>query len=521
MKKIGRICITLILAFYSSINYAIDDSTYTEKIIAEMLQGLITSVPQEKKATKEIYRLSAHRLIWFNSRQTEIALILLATANTKGLNTEDYQSQWLNLQWEQLNKNSHTTFYQRALFDNTLTNSILHYYSDLRYGRIKPKRVKFLFEPNKDPIKLAQQTLNAIQNSTMLQLSNAFEPKLHFYRNLKKALHNYQKANKNYPHRVFKFSTALKTGKSHPEVIKLRHLLITLGDFNFIKGIDSTVLKSPLYDRAMTEAIKHYQQRHGLKATGHVDKKTMKQLNIPLSKRIQQIKLGLERFRWIPRYEEDQLIFVNVPSFRLWAFNSLKDKKIEPLSIRVVVGKARKSRTPVFSSKMKYLVFRPYWGIPYSILKNEIFPGMKRDANYLSNRNMELVGNRVRQRPGGRNALGLVKFIFPNKYSIYLHDTPSKSLFKRTRRDFSHGCVRVSQPADLAAYLLNWKSKKVKRAMYKGRGSQRVKLKKEIPVVIFYSTVMAADDATVTFLNDVYGYDARLKRELNKKHNAI
>jgi murein L,D-transpeptidase YcbB/YkuD len=521
MKKIGRICIALILAFYSSINYAIDYSASTEKIIAEMLQGLITSVPQEKEATKEIYRLSAHRLIWLNSKQTEVALILLATADTKGLNNEDYQSQWLNLQWQQLKKNSRPSFYQLALFDSTLTNSILHYYSDLRYGRINPERVRFLFEPNKDPINLAQQILNAIQKSTMLQLSDAFEPKLHFYHNLKRALHNYQKASKEHPLLAFKFPPSLKTGDSDPQVIELRRLLITLGDFIFIKGINSTVLNSPLYDKAMTEAIRHFQQRHGLKATGHVDRKTVKKLNIPLSKRIQQIKLGLERFRWIPRYKEDKLIFVNVPSFRLWAFNSLKDKKIEPLSIRVVVGKASRTRTPIFSSKMKYLVFRPYWGIPYSILKNEVFPGMKRDANYLANRNMELVGNRVRQRPGGRNALGLVKFIFPNKYSIYLHDTPSKSLFKRTRRDFSHGCVRVSQPADLASYLLNWKPKKVKRAMYKGRGSQRAKLEKEIPVIIFYSTVMAADDATVTFLNDVYGYDARLKRELNKKHNAI
>ncbi len=514
MKKINRIGIVLILAFYSSINYAIDYSVTTEKIIAEMLQGLINAVPQEKKATKEIYQLSAQQFIWLNSKQTEVALLLLAAAETKGLNSADYQTHWLKLQWQQLKKNRQPAFYQLALFDTTLTNNILHYYSDLRYGRINPKRVRFLFKPNKDPIKLAQQTFEAIQKGTMLALSHDFEPKLQFYQNLKQALHNYQRANNQYPHLAFKFPQTLKKGQQNHQVIKLRQLLITLGDFKFIEGINNAVIDNPIYDKAMVEAIKHFQRRHRLRVTGRIDKKTVRQLNTPLSKRIDQIKLGLERFRWLPRYKEDKLIFVNVPSFRLWAFNSLKNKKIKPLSIRVVVGKASKTKTPIFSSKMKYLVFRPYWGIPYSILKKEVFPGMKRDPNYLSNRNMELVGNRVRQRPGGRNALGLVKFIFPNKYSIYLHDTPSKSLFKRTRRDFSHGCVRVSQPANLAAYLLNWKLKKVKRAMHRGRGSQRITLKQEIPVIIFYSTVLAMNDASVTFLNDVYGYDKKLKRKL-------
>ncbi len=523
MTPIRRIVITLIFTFYSNVNYAINYPVSSETLIKEVLQGFINTTPQEKEAMDEIYDLANHQFLWSNNQQIkiEIALLLLAAANEKGLQSEDYQSQWLSLQWQQLKKNRMSSLYQLALFDTTLTHNILHYYSDLHYGRIQPKLVKFLFNPQKDPLKLAHQTWTAIQKNTMIELSRQFEPQLHFYTNLKKGLHNYQKAAKNHLELKFKFVKPLKIGRSDPQVIKLRRLLITLGDFIFIHKIDKVILDSHVYDRAMAKAVKHFQKRHGLKATGRVDKRTLKSLNKPLSERIEQIKLGLERLRWIPRYQEDQLVFVNVPSFRLWAFNTLKDQKRKPLSIRVVVGKASKTRTPIFSSKMKYLVFRPYWGIPYSILKNEIFPGMKRDANYLANRNMELIGNRVRQRPGKRNALGLVKFIFPNKYSIYLHDTPSKSLFKRTRRDFSHGCVRVSHPADLASYLLKWKPAKVKRAMHKGRGSQRAKLEKEIPVVIFYSTVMAAEDGTVTFLKDVYNYDAKLKLELNKKHNQI
>lgn len=299
-------------------------------------------------------------------------------------------------------------------------------------------------------------------------------------------------------------------------MVELRALLTTLGDFIFIKKDDSIAINSTVYDKAMAEAVKNFQERHGLKVTGKLDKNTVKTLNTPLSKQIDRIELGLERLRWIPRHTEDQLVFVNIPSFRLWAFESLKKTKVKPLTMRVVVGKANKHETPVFTANMKHLIFRPYWNIPYSILKNEIMPKISRNSNYLANSNMERVGNGVRQRPGNRNALGLVKFMFPNKHAVYLHDTPSKKLFNRTRRDFSHGCIRVAQPADLAQHLLSWDAKKVKGAMQRGN-SRRVNLKEEVPVVIFYSTVIAPSSSSVTFLNDIYGHDARLKRELYKK----
>jgi murein L,D-transpeptidase YcbB/YkuD len=512
MILIRNIFIALLFTVYSAVKPAIGDSRN-----AEILQKLISALPQEKKATTEMYRLSNARFIWLKNKPTEVALSLLAQAPTQGLNSQDYHSDWLATQWQQLKKTRLPSFYQQALFDSTLTRGILHYYSDLRYGRIKPRRVLFYFNPAKDPLKLAQQTWEAIQNNTMNQLSLQLEPTLFLYQNLKKALHHYQQVAKDYSHLAFKFSAKLKIGTEHQQVIKLRRLLINLGDFTALQKIDQAVLTSPIYDRAMAQAIKQFQQRHSLRVTGTVDKRTINALNIPLSARIQQIALGLERFRWFPRYTEDQLVFVNIPSFRLWAFNSLTEK---PLTMRVVVGKTSKHKTPVFSSKMKYLVFRPYWRIPRSIINNEILPRVRRDPSYLARHNMERVGKSIRQRPGSRNALGLVKFIFPNDYAIYLHDTLSKSLFKRTRRDFSHGCIRVSQPADLASYLLKWAAAKVKKAMYKG-SSRRANLAQEIPVVLFYSTVIAVEDATVTFLNDVYGYDAKLKRVLNRRRTAI
>ncbi|NOQ35466.1 MAG: L,D-transpeptidase family protein [Methylococcaceae bacterium] len=517
---ICSILLSLMLSVYSSANYAVDYTSPTSEIIAEMIQGLIVSTPLEKKASEELYRLSNNSLIWLNNKETEVALKLLTDAGAKGLNSEDYHSKWLNLQWQALQKNLKPSFHQLTLFDATLSSNLLHYYSDLRYGRINPRQVRFRFNVDKDPITLAQQTFTAIQKGTTKKLSDSLEPNLIFYSNLKKALGNYQKAAKDHPLLAFKFTKTLKVGDSDPQLVELRALLVTLGDFIFIKEGDSIAINSIVYDKAMAEAIKNVQERHGLKVTGKLDKKTVKVLNTPLSMRVNQIELGLERLRWIPRHEEDQLVFVNIPSFRLWAFDSLKKKKVKPLTMRVVVGKASKHQTPVFTANMKHLIFRPYWNIPYSILKNEIMPKISRNPNYLARSNMERVGKRVRQRPGNRNALGLVKFMFPNKHAVYLHDTPSKRLFKRTRRDFSHGCIRVAQPADLAQHLLSWDAKKVKRAMQRGN-SRRVNLKAEVPVVIFYSTVMATSGSSVTFLNDIYGHDARLKRELNKKQTSI
>lgn len=339
------------------------------------------------------------------------------------------------------------------------------------------------------------------------------------YENLKRALNNYQDAYKQDP-KGFKSSKSLKKGGKSEQVARLRHLLITLEDFPVDKDGQpkNTTTTEDVFDKPLADALKNYQGRHWLKKTGYVDNRTLKTLNHPLPKRIEKIELGLERLRWQPHYEENRLILVNIPSFRLWAYNNLDEK---PFTIRVVVGKTKGHKTPVLSSKMGHVVFRPYWGIPSSILKKEIYPAMKRDPTYLKRHNMEMTrGGRVRQKPGGRNALGLVKFIFPNRHAIYLHDTPSKSLFRRSKRDFSHGCVRVSNPDKLAGYLLGWKKANIKKAMYKGK-NRWVKLKHKMPIMIMYSTVLALKGPHVSFIGDVYGKDATLKRLLNKKYNSI
>jgi murein L,D-transpeptidase YcbB/YkuD len=262
-------------------------------------------------------------------------------------------------------------------------------------------------------------------------------------------------------------------------------------------------------------------------------------MNVPLGRRVQQIQLTLERWRWLPMAYEQSPIVVNIPEFRLRAYD---DQRKIALAMNVVVGKAYNHSTPVFTNKMQYLVFRPYWNVPSSIARSELLPAVQRDSNYLAKKGFEVVDARqnvvgsgtvtpemiqqlragklfIRQKPGPTNSLGLIKFIFPNDYSVYMHDTPATEFFSRSRRDFSHGCVRLEKPADLAALVLRgtpgWTMERIRAAM-NGDKTQQVNLAKPIPVLILYGTVIVNEDGIVHFYDDIYGHDAALEKALAK-----
>ncbi len=480
----------------------------TGQIIAQLIKNLIATRPWQKQATEEIYRLNNHQLIWLNYKQMDSVLDLLIHADTQGLNIENYHGAELKKTWLQLNADPEPSFQLLAAFDTALSYSLLSYLSDITYGRINPQQVRFDIEVHKEYLKLAQVTLEAIKQNSVTHLAEKLEPTFVFYRHLKQGLANYQQALVlKSPHFTF---------QKHPQYAQLRELLSTLGD------MPKTSQTKNIYDSALIEGVKHFQQRHGLAAKGILNAETIAALNVPLTERIAQIELGLERLRWIPRNAEDRFVMVNIPSFQLWAFDSLKKQELKPLVMRVVVGEALDKQTPILSSKMEYLDFRPYWNVPPSILKNEILPKLGRNPGYLAKHGMEMIREKnghlaVRQVPGVKNALGLVKFVFPNNHSVYFHDTPSKRFFNMTRRDFSHGCVRLAEPALLAEYALKdqqgWNLSKIKSAMDAPK-PRRVTLKQPIPVVIFYSTVMATDNSSVAFLQDIYGHDQKLIHEL-------
>jgi murein L,D-transpeptidase YcbB/YkuD len=488
----------------------------TGQMIAQLIKNIIATQSWEKEATEEIYRLSGHQLIWLNNKHTEQVLDLLNHAETIGLNPDNYNRHWLENTWQKLNADPEPSFHDLAAFDTTLSYSLLSYLSDVTYGRINPQKVRFDFEVNKEHLKLALATFNAIKDGSVVNLANKLEPTFVFYRHLKQGLLHYHQALHLKP---VHFNVSL-SNQNQSQLAQLRQLLIALGDIPHTKTLNS---HNNSYDKILIEGLKQFQKRHGLAAKGFLNAETVAALNVPLNQRIAQIELGLERLRWIPRSTEDRFVMVNIPSFQLWAFDSLKNEAAKPLVMRVVVGEALDKQTPILSSKMEYLDFRPYWNVPPSIIRNEIMPKLGKNSSYLAKHGMEMIREKngsvtIRQVPGIKNALGLVKFVFPNHHSVYFHDTPSKRFFNMTRRDFSHGCVRLAEPALLAEYALkhqagDWTMAKIKAAMEAPK-PKRVAFKQPIPVVIFYSTVMAAENSSVSFLQDIYGHDQKLIHEL-------
>jgi len=274
---------------------------------------------------------------------------------------------------------------------------------------------------------------------------------------------------------------------------------------------------SDLFNDTLRIAIKGIRKQFGLPVYNYIDAALIKELNVSVEDRLKQMLINLERMKWMPR-QPLNFISVNIPEFLFRVYDSSNER----LTMKVVVGKVA-NRTVIFSDELEFIVFSPYWNVPRSIVQNEIYPAMKRSSSYLRQTNMEVTGYYndglpiVRQKPGRGNALGQVKFIFPNSYNIYFHDTPSKSLFDRNKRAFSHGCIRLENPTELARYLLRnnpfWPETAIRNAMNSNK-ERWVTLNEPLPVFITYFTCWADDKGTVYFRDDVYGHDKKLGKHL-------
>ena len=314
-------------------------------------------------------------------------------------------------------------------------------------------------------------------------------------------------------------SLTLKPGQQSDQVPALGRRLAVSGDFSARVADGDTS-----YTPELQEAVKRFQRRHGLADTGTLAAATIAQMNVPVERRIEQIALNLERWRWLPRDLGERHILVNIPEYRLEVW----DHGTVPLSMRVVVGK-KDTPTPIFNDNMTFLVFAPYWNVPADIARKETIPSVMKDPAFLDKTNMEVLDRsgkvvdaasvdldnpgayRFRQRPGGRNSLGSVKFMFPNQFNVYLHDTPADSLFARAARSFSHGCVRVGQPEQLAEYVLRdqpeWTADRIREAM-NAQQEKTVKLREPLPVYLGYWTARVSADGILQFRDDLYGIDA-------------
>jgi hypothetical protein len=387
--------------------------------------------------------------------------------------------------------------------------------ADQRYSGIvgrDPRELEwFIPRHKKDPSRL----IDSIAAGHM-DLS-AWEPIHPQYGKLKDQLRDHHRLNSvnDWPMLDLGETRKIEPGGSHALVSDLRNRLILLGDLS--AAADTLGIRDDTYDSTMVMAVRRFQERHGLATDGIVGRSVLAAMNIPPQERLRTILVNMERLRWMPEMIPPDLILVNIPEYRMHVYEGGE----EVLSMDVVVGTAA-TRTVIFNDSLSHIVFSPTWSIPQSIVRNEILPAMARDPGYLKRKGMERIGGSdanpvIRQRPGAGNALGRVKFIFPNTYNIYLHDTPGKGVFAREKRAFSHGCIRLDKPIELAQYLLRgdstWTPEAIKAAMYSER-EQYVRLRRKRPVTIAYFTSWVDANGLLHFRDDVYGHDARLAQEL-------
>lgn len=515
------------------------------------IQNLVTSGTLEgmrwsnfsdyRTSLQKFYESAAYAPAWVKGQQPmpqAAAMIeLFRDAGKKGLNPEDYDaSRWdERIRTLQISANGSDL----ARFDVALTVCSMRYVSDLHIGRINPAHFKFGLSVEQKKYDLAQFLRDRILTASNLQaVLDGVEPPFAGYRRTEEALARYiELARTDDEGKLPDVTKPIGPDQTYAGVPRLTRLLRLVGDL----PADATLRgNGQTYGGLLVDAVKRFQRRHGLDEDGRLGPGTIKQLNVPLQERVSQLQITLERWRWLPAEFSAPPIIVNIPDFQLRA---LDENNTPALTMRVVVGKAMRTQTPVFTRDMTYVVLRPYWNVPPSILRSEIIPAIQRDRGYLARKNYEVATYEgkvvssgdvsddllsqlraekltVRQKPGPTNALGLVKLIFPNEHNVYLHSTPSQDLFSRSRRDFSHGCIRVEKPAELAAWALRnnpgWTLERVKQGMQNGKDDVTVNLVKRVPVFIVYGTALAYENGDVHFSDDIYGHDAELAAVLAK-----
>ncbi len=502
--------------------------------------------PDNRPILKALYSPRDGAPLWSRSGlptlQAQALLDVLSAAESYGLAPEDYGAANLTETVASLQADRTARPDQWLAFDIALSNAALMFLHDLHFGRVNPRAAQFDMPERKEYFDDSLYLEQLAGGSNSAAVIAQAEPNFLHYRLLRQALARYRalvsSAHQSPLPRLPGRSVA--PGQPYTGAPALRRLLVALGDLSpDQEGNLGTTLDVPL-----DTALKRFQYLHGLRESGILDAPTYAALTVPLAQRVRQMELTLERWRWVPPLQASAII-VNIPQFRLFLFRSAVDRESGMLRMNVIVGKAYPElHTPVFASEIKAVLFRPSWNVPSSIARRELLPLLRKNPHYLDKENLELVINgsptaaplaatsenlqalaagrlRLRQRPGPDNALGLIKFVVPNSYSVYLHSTPAQRLFDEPRRAFSHGCIRVSDPVALAVEALrgtpgDWTAQKIRAAM-DGNSTFQVNLTQPVQVLILYGTAIATEDGAVHFFEDIYGEDRRLEELLGLK----
>jgi murein L,D-transpeptidase YcbB/YkuD len=487
-----------------------------------------------------LYRAPADTLLWHTgsrlSQAGYAAIHELVLAGEHGLAPQDYDAAML----DGLAARAARTPLDpaaRSRFDLLLTVDFLRYLDDLRRGRLHPNP---LGPRGSDalPVDLAAAVRGAIEGDSVAALVSAMEPRLVQYHALLAALARYRRLTEDsFP--PLPAAGTVRPGDRYPGIAALKQRLIAFGDLA-ADGADGG--PPDRYGEAVVEAVRRFQLRHGLTPDGILGRATFGQLAVPLAWRVRQIELALERVRWLPPLDGKRILVVNIPAFELFGFDSAGRTGSPSIEMKVIVGRALDRHTPILFEEMRYVEFWPSWNVPRSIVLGEILPELRKRPDYLRANRMELVGARgasagdrvsprvlarlergelgVRQQPGPTNPLGLVKFVLPNAADVYLHGTPLTELFSRVRRDFSHGCIRVEQPVELADWVLGdqaaWPPDSIDAAL-RGPQTTRAPLAHALPVAIFYTTTVVRPDGSIWFYDDLYSQDRALDEALQTR----
>ncbi|MDH3899835.1 MAG: L,D-transpeptidase family protein [Gammaproteobacteria bacterium] len=470
-----------------------------------------------------LYQQRDYAPLWTNKYSIRQLLAAIRSIGADGLDPADYHLAALERLQQQVSSSAAPPPAQLAEYDLLLTDSLVRLGYHLMIGKVDPVELDQNWNMDKTvgDLDTVLAMADAVSNGTVDQLIDSLRPQAPIYAQMKAALARYQRFAEEGGWQPLPDGPALKPGMSDPRITALRQRLAVTGEFT---GTDR---QSSVYDEALEQAVRLFQRRHGLEDDGIIGKGTLQALNVPVEQRIDQLRVNLERARWILRDLPEDYVLVDIAGFHV---RLVRDGNIV-WETRAQVGKPYR-KTPVFRSRITYMDVNPTWTVPPTILRKDVLPAIKRDPEYLQEKNMRVLDRQgspvdpatidwsiypgtgfpymVRQDPGPGNALGRVKFMFPNKHAVYLHDTPSKSLFNRTERAFSSGCIRIENPYDFAELLMDdpgtWSREDIQKVI-ETRETRSVTLPQPITVLLLYWTVDFDEDGTVVFRQDIYDRD--------------
>jgi murein L,D-transpeptidase YcbB/YkuD len=518
--------------------------TLSAVLCGDLAHAQTSPAPNWRADIAKLYASADSRSLWFNQGKPTVSLLAtlaeLQSAADRGLEPLDYGATQLRADIAALTDPDPAAL---LALDRRISAAVARYVSDLHFGRIAPRNVGHDLDI---PHAVLDTTvaLRALAGSRDVRgVMRDYEPALYHYDLLKTALLRYRELANDPSLTALPplGARSIKLDEPYAGAAALRRLLDALGDLK--PGAPPSSSDTHL-DAGLVAGLKEFQDRHGLPIDGALGRTTFAALTLPLARRVQQIELSLERARWLPPRLDTPPIIVNIPQFRLFAFRETLDREDSLLQMRVVVGKTfPRNNTPVFAADMRYLVLRPYWDVPATITRNELLPKFRNNPGWLTRNGFEIVAGqgddspvvsndasnvaalaagrlRLRQRPGPDNALGVAKFMFPNRYNVYLHGTTTQGLFAEARRAFSHGCIRLEDPLHIAEFLLRdrpeWPRSAIDVAAT-GTRPTRIHLAQPVRVMIVYATAIATEAGNVLFFEDIYGHDARLLTALQRR----